>query len=56
MSQQGDNKHLCKMCMEMSDERIGILSNEGLRLNIDSTLRQHFGFQFEVNEIVNIFK
>lgn len=48
MSRQNDNKHLCKLCMELTDERIGILSDEGLRLNIDSTLRQHFGFQLEV--------
>lgn len=40
----------CKLCLETSDELIGILSDEGIHLNIDSTLQQHFRFKFEVIE------
>lgn len=39
----------CKLCLLPSDEHIGILSDEGRRLNIDSTLTQHFRFEFDVN-------
>lgn len=42
-------KRLCKLCLETSDEQIGILSDEGRLLNIDSTLGQHFRFKFDVN-------
>lgn len=44
----------CKLCLETTDELIGILSDEGMHLNIDSTLSQHFCFKFEVR-LLKIF-